>query len=41
MFCQQRLVGRHDMLAVGKRGFDQLAGYAFIAADQFHHHIGV
>ena len=29
------------MLAVVQRGFDQLARHAFLAADQFDHHIGV
>ncbi len=41
MLGQQRLVGGHHMLAVGERGFDQLAGHAFVAADQLHNHVGV
>lgn len=41
MLGQQRLVGAYHMLAARKRGLHQLARNAFIAADQFHHHIGV
>ena len=41
MFGQQRLVGGHHMLAIGQRGFDQLASHAFIATDQLHHAIGI
>ncbi len=29
------------MLAIGQGGFGELAGNALLAADQFHHHIGV
>ena len=38
---QQRLVGRHHMLAMIERGFDQLPGDAILAADQFDNHVGV
>ena len=41
MLGQKRLVGSHHMLAIGQCRLDQLAGDAFLAADQLHHHIGV
>ena len=41
MLGQQRLVGGHDMLAIFQRRLDELARHAFVAADQFDHHIGV
>ena len=35
MFCEQRLIGRDDMLLGCERSFDRLARRPLVAADQF------